>query len=91
MDEATFGSKEMKALNPMGKYPFIETSSGAICGVLPVCKYFCRQAKKLLGSGDAKETAQIDQWTNWVFTSLQPLCEQVMIGVFGGNQIGMQI
>ena len=52
-------SKETKSANPSGLFPCVQTDTGAVSGVLAICKYMCRKSNKLLGS-DAKETAQIN-------------------------------
>jgi len=75
-------SKEHKALNPTGQYPLLETKKGSLTGLVTIGKYLCKQAKKLMGSGDALENAKISQWMNWSQTTLQPLVDQIGTGIF---------
>jgi glutathione S-transferase len=44
----------------------------------------------MLGS-NPKETAQVEQWTSWAFTTLKPTVDRAMLGVFGANEVGLQI
>jgi hypothetical protein len=45
-------SKEMKTKNPLGVFPFIESESGPISGLLSVCKHICRLTGKLQQDND---------------------------------------
>jgi glutathione S-transferase len=76
-------TKEHKALNPTGKYPLLETKEGSLAGVVPICKFICKQSKKFLGDGSPLQTTQIDQWMNWTTTTLEPTCKCVLQGIFG--------
>ena len=53
VDDATRNSKEHKALNPTGVYPLLETKEGTLAGIVPICKFLCKQSNKLLGDGPA--------------------------------------
>ena len=75
-------AKEVKTMNPLGKYPLLETKDGALAGVVAIVKYMARVSKKLLG--DTPQTqAKIDQWINWNSSTLSPLVGQVSRGIFG--------
>jgi len=82
VDDELLESKEHKALNPTGTYPLLETDKGSLAGVVTISKYLCKQAKKLLGSGNAAENAQINQWLNYSQTTLQPLIDHIGLGLF---------
>ena len=56
VDEATLNSKEHQKLNPLGKYPLLETKEGCIAGALPICKYMCKVLKSMLGNGVLEQT-----------------------------------
>jgi len=71
VDEATRSSKEHQKLNPLGKYPLLETKEGVIAGTLPICKYLCNVSKQLLGAGVLDKT-KIDQWVYWTANVLEP-------------------
>ena len=70
-------------------FPMLETSEGTICGAIPVCKFMCRQAKKLYSSNSPLDCALVDQWVNWACTNLMPNLEQILGGIYGHpeNQI----
>lgn len=87
VDDGMRASKEHKALNPTGNYPLLETDQGSLVGVVAICKYLCKQSKKLLGDGGALQLAQIDQWVNWSMTTLDPTSQNVLKGVFGKNEV----
>ena len=50
----------------------------------------CRKANKLLG-GNPLQTALVEQWANWSTTTLQPTIDHVLLGVFGGDENGIQV
>jgi glutathione S-transferase len=75
----------MKAMNPAGMFPMIEVEQGvAICGTVAICKHLARlnKSSKLLG-GDLLQSAQVDQWVNWTYTTLLPTADSVMSGILG--------
>jgi len=49
LDEATLSSKAHQKINPTGRYPLLETKEGTLAGVVSICKFLARQAKKLSG------------------------------------------
>jgi len=75
----------------MGTYPVLETPNGGISGALAICKHLCRQSGKLSFEADAFKQAEVDQWTNWVLSTLAPTAAQVMQGIYGGNAQGIQV
>ena len=83
VEDEQLQSKELKAKNPTGMFPMLETSEGTICGAIPVCKFMCRQAKKLYSSSSPIDCALVDQWVNWACTNLMPNLKQVLGGIYG--------
>ena len=75
-------AKDVKAKNPLGKYPLLETKDGCLAGVVAIVKYMARVSKKLLGDTPQAQ-AKVDQWINWTSTTLAPLVGQVSRGIFG--------
>lgn len=43
-------SKDQKSLNPLGKYPLLQTKEGTLAGVVPIVKYMARVSKKMMGA-----------------------------------------
>jgi len=75
LDEEQITSKDMKNKNPTGKFPLLESKEGTLSGVVPITKFLAKKSKKLLGDGSPLGQSQIDQWSFWCISQLEPSCQ----------------
>eukprot|EP00178_Gracilaria_changii_P009707 TRINITY_DN2819_c0_g1_i1.p1 TRINITY_DN2819_c0_g1~~TRINITY_DN2819_c0_g1_i1.p1 ORF type:complete len:234 (-),score=39.37 TRINITY_DN2819_c0_g1_i1:668-1315(-) len=79
---------ELKALNPNGKVPVLETPEGPIFETHAILRYVARAAGQLYGSNNY-ENSQVDQWLDWINANLQTLCPQFLYQIFGFEGFGL--
>jgi elongation factor 1-gamma len=76
----------LKAKNPMGKYPLLETDEGCLTESSAICVYLAQLAKKNLGNSPVQR-ALVDQWISYANTTVAPCVEKVNTGIFGLGKI----
>jgi elongation factor 1-gamma len=86
VSEETKNSKEFKAINITGKYPFLTTPEGNLCESLAIAKYLAHGHATLLGS-NAVERAKIDQWCLWSVTTQVPESMNAIHAIHGWGEI----
>eukprot|EP00352_Strombidinopsis_acuminata_P005918 CAMPEP_0176376074 /NCGR_PEP_ID=MMETSP0126-20121128/27931_1 /TAXON_ID=141414 ORGANISM="Strombidinopsis acuminatum, Strain SPMC142" /NCGR_SAMPLE_ID=MMETSP0126 /ASSEMBLY_ACC=CAM_ASM_000229 /LENGTH=378 /DNA_ID=CAMNT_0017737361 /DNA_START=38 /DNA_END=1174 /DNA_ORIENTATION=+ len=82
-DQKVKDSKDFKAKNLTGKFPFLETPEGCLVESLAIAKHFARLGNADLLGKDAFERAQVDQWAHWAMGHVMPNAYVVMQAVFG--------
>ena len=68
--------------HPLGKIPVLETPEGCIFESMSIIRYLARKAGKMYGSNPA-ETAQVDQWFEFIQSQLYPTMMPMVIGTMG--------
>lgn len=68
-------------VHPFGKAPALECPEGSIFESGAIARWAARQCKSLYGADD-KETAQVDQWYDWVRTSLYTKTSAFIYSIF---------
>lgn len=93
---------EIRAKSLTGKFPILETTQGfTIFEASSIAKYFARQRPGFYGSNDFESksnddvinsdiASSIDQWVDYVNSSVSPLANQVTQQVFGHDQTDMK-
>lgn len=87
-DMSELKSADMKALNPNGKVPVLETPEGPIFETHAILRYVARASGKLYGSNNF-ENSQVDQWLDWINSNLQTLAPQFIYQIFGFENFGL--
>lgn len=79
---ADWKSPEYLKKNPLGKIPTLETPEGCIYESMSIVRYLARKAGKMYGNNPF-ETAQVDQWLEFINTQLSAPQRFVYVSLFG--------
>jgi len=77
-------SPEYLKKHPLGKVPTLETPEGCIFESAAILRYLARRAGKFYGNSPA-ETANIDQWLEFINTQVSPNNMRTIYGSLGYN------
>lgn len=69
-------------LNPSARVPTLETADGALAETHAILRHAARTSGKLYGA-NAFQSAQVDQWLDWVNAELQTLAPQFLYQLYG--------
>ncbi|CDW83612.1 elongation factor 1- [Stylonychia lemnae] len=79
----TNAGDKLRAKSQTGKFPILETPEGfTIFEGLTIAKYLARQRPSFYGDSNL-QTALIDQWVDYVSSSIAPQSQQIQNQVFG--------
>lgn len=86
VSEETKNSKEFKAINTTGKFPFLVTPEGNLSESIAIAKYLAHGHATLLGSNN-EERAKVDQWCFWGLTTAIPDATKTYMAVHGWAEV----
>jgi elongation factor 1-gamma len=79
-------SKEFKAINMTGKFPFLVTPEGNLSESYAIAKYLAHGHASLLGCNN-EERARVEQWSLWGYTSFVPSMFKAASAVHGWAEV----
>jgi len=79
-------SKEFKAINMTGKFPFLTTPEGNLSESYAIAKYLAHGHATLMGSSN-EERAKVDQWCMYGYTTFAPSMMKAAMAIHGWGEV----
>jgi glutathione S-transferase len=95
-------NKEILAYSPTKTYPILKAGDDFITGALPILNYLIKSAKdesdgvildnrKIILGKNIKEESRVDMWTNYIFSSIVPITNEIESQLYGKKKFNSAI